>query len=73
MCYTLDVEAETVSVVKAAELLGVSRPFVKKLIRDGKLHAYRNPLYVKGEWEIPLPEVEALARQIREARPEYRA
>lgn len=59
------------NIKEAAEALGVSRPTIYRLIRDGKLTRSRHPLYEKGPWRIPRAEVEVLARQVREARPPY--
>ena len=58
----------TVSIKDAAELLGVSRKHIYKLIERGQLHPVRRPVYREhGPVGIPLAEVEALIERSRTA------
>jgi excisionase family DNA binding protein len=55
---------EYVNISQTAKMLRVSRPLVYRLIEEGKLTPYRNPLYrgKGGPVLIPREQVEALAK-----------
>jgi predicted DNA-binding protein (UPF0251 family) len=61
-------DQELIPIAEARERLGVSRPTMARLLKEGRFTIYRNPLD-KREKLVPTGEVEAAARPFVEFRP----
>lgn len=63
---TMQNRGEFVSAVKAAEMMGVSRVAVSRMIEEGVLRAQRlNDRVKASKFMIPIEDVEAQIRRIR--------
>ena len=51
---------ERITIKEAAELLGVTRKVVQRMLAKGELTSQRNKLYLKGPAKIPKSDVAAL-------------